>query len=91
MDTKKPYTIEKNVPLPDDFGGVGNRRIGRWTSLAQKMSVGDSVLVKSYAAAMSLRNALIRVKGKGYSTTVRKEQGGRRLWLVKPDTKNAAK
>ena len=86
MNPQKPYTIEKNVPLPDDRGGPGGHRVGKWTRLAQKMSVGDSVLVKSYAEAMSLRNAIIRVKGKECSAIVRKEQDGRRVWLIKRGT-----
>lgn len=86
MNLKKLYSIEKNVPLPDDDNGSGSHRVGKWTRLAQKMSVGDSVLVKSYPEAMSLRNALIRVKGKVYTAMVRKEQDGSRVWLIKRST-----
>ena len=87
MKARNLYTVEKNVPLPNSYA---HDRIGKWTRLARSMSVGDSVLVASFAEAMSLRNALVRVKGSTHSATTRKECDGTRVWLVKRSGQNSS-
>ena len=56
------YKIEKNVPIP------GYPSKGRWKELANKMEVGDSVVVHNRNEIMNLRNALVKL---GYHAVCR--------------------
>ena len=65
--------IEKNIPLP--------KRRNKWADLAREMEVGDSVLLKSTAEALSLGLAVKRIK-KGKVTTSKQDCGNIRTWRV---------
>ena len=59
MDEHKLYKIEKGVPIP---GGQS-----RWTMLANRMEVGDSVVVKNGSQVSGLLGAFSRKGFKGVS------------------------
>mgnify|MGYP001347022872 CR=1 FL=1 len=63
--------IEKNIPLPKDRN--------RWVKLAKDMEVGDSVLLKNPAEALSLGLAVKRLF-KGKVVTAKQACGGIRAW-----------
>ena len=63
--------IEKNIPMPKDKA--------RWVEIANQMEVGDSVLVKNTAEALSLRLAVQRRK-KGKVVTAKQDCGNIRVW-----------
>ena len=65
--------IEKNVPIPPKYNH------GIWTHLAEKMEVGDSILVDSASHRSSLTIAL---KGRGCKLTTRSENGKFRIWRL---------
>ena len=65
--------IEKNIPLP--------KRRNKWADLAREMEVGDSVLLKSTAEALSLGLAVKRIK-KGKVTTAKQDCGNIRTWRI---------
>lgn len=66
--------IEKNIPLP--------KRRNQWADLARKMEVGDSVLLKNTAEALSLGLAVKRIF-KGKVTTAKQACGNIRTWRIK--------
>ena len=63
--------IEKNIPFPNGRG--------KWVEIAQKMEVGDSVLVKTTAEACSLGLAVKRAVN-GKVTTAKQACGNIRVW-----------
>jgi hypothetical protein len=72
------YKIEKGIPVPRDGKGRG-----KWSGIAGKMEVGDSVLVNGRLEAMNLRNAIVRQGFKAVARGIDKPQT--RVWkLAKP-------
>lgn len=71
------FTIEKDVPMPK----VDNKRRGRYPF--EEMEIGDSFFVpEAVASANSLGSSVhYFCKGKkSYKFSVRREQGGCRVW-----------
>lgn len=66
----KELQIESNVPLP-------KVKRTKWARLAEKMGVGDSVLLDGNKQANCLYVALIR---QGYSVRMARDNGGIRVW-----------
>ena len=66
----KEPRIDKNVAIP-------KRKGGRWTALAGKLSVGDSVVLLNYADVGSLRAVISR---SGFGSVARKQDNGWRVW-----------
>ena len=68
--------IEKNVPISS------HRKRGKYSSIAQKMEEGDSVLCENSEKGIVLRSAISKCKG--YKPLGRKQQDGTyRVWKVK--------
>lgn len=63
--------IEKNIPLP--------KKRHKWVELANEMEVGDSVLLKNPAEALSLGLAVKRLF-KGKVVTAKQACGNIRAW-----------
>ena len=71
--------IEKNIPLPRERGRHGEIR-----ALADKMSVGDSVLVPNATIAQALVQRLRRQANGTAAATVRKQDDDTyRVWRTK--------
>lgn len=66
----KEIQIESNIPLP-------RAKQTKWVRIAQKMDVGDSVLLDSNKQANCLYVALIRL---GHSVRMARDNGGIRVW-----------
>jgi hypothetical protein len=77
-DMETLYKIEKNVPTPKTYSHVATPR---WVNLAKEMKPGDSVLVKTYDEASSLRDAGILINRK-IVTRCQKDIGLYRCWLI---------
>ena len=75
------YEIEQNIPLSAS---------GKWTRLAEKMKVGDSVLVANDMEAKALKSSMIyyyKSKGVSVGTAARNQKDGTfRVWLLEPKT-----
>ena len=67
------YKIEKNIPIS------AHGKTGKWSSIENKMEVGDSVLVSNRKEAVGISTA---VKRKGYTVVTRKVDNGVRVWKV---------
>lgn len=65
--------IEKNIPMPEVRA--------KWVEIANQMQVGDSVLLKNPAEALSLRLAIQR-RHKGKATTAKQDCGKIRVWRI---------
>ena len=75
------YEIEQSIPL---------RASGKWTRLAEKMKVGDSVLVANDMEAKALKSSMIsyyKSKGVSIGTAARNQNDGTfRVWRLEPKT-----
>jgi len=73
------YEIEQGIPL---------RASGKWTRLAEKMKVGDSVLVANDIEAKALKCSMIsyyKSKGISIGTAARNQNDGTfRVWRLEP-------
>ena len=66
--------IEKNIPIPRSSRGGG-----KWMRLAEKMEVGDSVLLKTVKHVQTFTHA---AKKLGMKAVQRKCEEGIRVWIV---------
>ena len=67
------YKIEKNIPITKEY------RKGTWKELAEKMEIGDSVLVKDRTEANSLSIIIRRLD---YRQVTRTEGNKVRVWKL---------
>ena len=72
------YKIEKNIPIIKQY------RKGTWKELAEKMEIGDSVLVKDRTEANTLS---IMIRRLGCRQVTRSDNNKIRVW--KMENKNA--
>jgi len=68
------YQIEKDVPKE-------SAPRGRWSVMASKMEIGNSVQVKDYSEAQRLCQA---IRAKGFKASQRKNSEGIRVWKEAP-------
>jgi uncharacterized protein (DUF2249 family) len=79
MERSKRMKIEKNIPVPQPRGRHGEIR-----SIADKMSVGDSVAVRNASQAQALVQRLRRQADGEAAATVRKlDDDSYRVWRTK--------
>ena len=73
-DLLKEIFIEENIPVP-------NFRWGKYSSIAHKMKVGDSVLCKNYNLMKGIRGAIDPIKG---CRPISRKQGNGtwRVWKI---------
>lgn len=71
------FKIEKNIKIQEKITRKGK---GKWSLLALKMKIRDSVLLESISEAICLRIALNR---HGFKPVQRKEKEKYRLWKLK--------
>ena len=67
------YKIEKNIPITKQY------RKGTWKELAEKMEIGDSVLVKNRVEANTLG---IMIRRLGYKQVTRSDNNKIRVWKL---------
>ena len=67
------YKIEKNIPITKEY------RKGTWKKLAEKMEIGDSVLVKDRTEANTLG---IMIRRLGYRQITRSDNNKIRVWKM---------
>ena len=74
------YTIEKNVAVPT------YSQSGKWTSLASKMGIGDSVYFNDAVNTEDCRVQGLREAGRrmGFKMISRTVNPGVRVWRVEP-------
>jgi hypothetical protein len=74
------FTIEKNIPIPQDSGRGRDKSMLRLT--VEKMEVGDSIVVKDVYRQQL--HAMSKTLGIGYKTrTICKGSGKIRFWRTK--------
>lgn len=71
------YTIEKGVPMPS----AQNKRSG-FTETLLRMEPSDSVFFGGFVSTAQFSSRMNTAKSKGYRFTVRKVEGGVRVWRV---------
>ena len=70
------FVIEKGIPLPSGKAATG------LTAAILRMEPGDSLLILSAKPSASMATAHFAAKSHGRKVTVRKVEGGVRVWLV---------
>jgi len=74
------FTIEKNIPIPQDSGRGRDKSLLRLT--VEKMEVGDSIVVKDVYRQQL--HTMSKTLGIGYKTrTICKESSKIRFWRTK--------
>lgn len=72
--------IEKGVPIPPK-----RRERNSWLPFFEKMEIGDSVFVtSSLRNQISVNAANYKRRHPNWNYTIRKVEGGRRLWRIEP-------